>query len=297
MNTVLVTGANGFVGTHMVNRLLDDGYSVVGVVNESDTPKDKDANYTSIKVDLYDRHQLEKIDFKNIDFVIHLAGLASVGPSFDNPEQYIKINPVIELNLFEEAIKQDTRPRFLIVSSANVYDPAAMSPISESATTNPNTPYGLSKLYQEELARYYTQKGFECVIARPFNHIGPGQKEGFILPDLTKQLVQCELGLRKDIYVGNLSTSRDYTDVRDVVVAYESLMTEGVPNNIYNICSGKPTSGEELLGELLKLSAITPKTKKNPSSRPSDYPIIYGDNHKIQALTGWKNTYSIGQII
>ena len=297
MNTVLVTGAKGFVGEHMVNRLLKNGYSVVGVVNNTTKHQLKSDDYCCVQADLTDKHQVEAIDFKNIDFVIHLAGLASVGPSFDKPEKYITTNTVIELNLYEEAIKQGVRPRFLIVSSANVYDPSNTSPISEEANTGPNTPYGLSKLYQEELAFYYAKRGLECVIARPFNHIGPGQGEGFILPDLTKQVVECEKGLKNSILVGDLSTSRDYTDVRDVVIAYEHLMTEGKSNNIYNICSGQPTTGEEILRELLKLSSVKSKIKKNETFRPSDYPVIYGDNKKIHELTGWHNTYTLGQTI
>ena len=187
---ILVTGVNGFVGNHLAKELKSAGYSVMGIggeIGSSQTPEGVDEY---LVVDLTNREKVENIDLSNIDGVIHLAGLAAVGPSFGDPMKYIDTNIGIEVNIFEACIKQNIKPKFIIISSGTIYSPKNVMPLNEQSSILPNSPYAVSKMGQEEMALYYESIGFEVVIARPFNHIGPGQGLGFIVPDLAKQIIE-----------------------------------------------------------------------------------------------------------
>lgn len=294
MKKVLVTGVNGFVGHHLAKELAAHNISVVGIGGQ-DKPGSKPKYVDDYLVlDLSDPKASKKIRFENIDAVIHLAGLAAVGPSFDNPLQYIETNIGIEVNLFEAALAQNKFPKFLIISSGGLYDPKASLPITEKSSLLPSSPYAVSKLGQEQMARYYGSRGFEVVIARPFNHIGPGQGLGFIVPDLAQQIVDYKKGLVKEISVGNLEAKRDYTDVRDIARAYRLLIEKGGPGETYNICSGKALSGHQILDGLLKKADCSPKIVQDPARmRPSDNPLIYGSHKKLTSHTGWQPEINI----
>lgn len=289
MERVLVTGANGFVGNHLVKELADNGYKVVGVGGAQGS-KEPNANISEyLTLDLNDPEQAKKIDFTKVTAVIHLAGLAAVGSSFDNPLLYITTNVGIQINLFEAAIAQKAFPRFLIISSGTLYDSKAPLPLDESSAVVPNSPYSVSKLGQEQMGQYYARRGFEVIIARPFNHIGPGQNTGFLLPDLTQQVVSFEKGQTTEIKVGNLDAQRDYTDVRDIVRAYRLLLESGKSGETYNICSGKPLSGNEVLEQILHTANVKAPVVLDPDKmRPSDTPVIFGSHDKLTADTGWQ---------
>ena len=289
MERVLVTGANGFVGNHLVKELADNGYEVVGVGGAQGTHDQNQYISEYMNLDLNDSEETKRIDFTKVTSVIHLAGLAAVGASFDNPMLYINTNIGIETNLFEAAIAQKAFPRFLIISSATLYDSKAPLPLNESSAVVPNSPYSVSKLGQEQMGQYYARRGFEVIVARPFNHIGPGQNTGFLLPDLTQQVVSFERGQTTEIKVGNLDAQRDYTDVRDIVRAYRLLLESGKSGETYNICSGKALSGNEVLEQILQAASIKPLVVQDPAKmRPSDTPIIYGSHDKLTADTGWQ---------
>lgn len=289
MKKVLVTGANGFVGQHLVKELSDNGIKVVGIgghIGSAGKPAHIDEYMV---LDLNDAAAVSKIDFKDIDGVIHLAALAAIGPSFDDPMGYITANIGMETNLFEAAMSQGAKPGFLIVSSSSLYDSEAPLPLTESSPTIPDSPYAVSKLGQEQMGRYYGLRGFNCMIARPFNHIGPGQNPGFLVPDVAQQIVECEQGKRSEISVGNLDATRDYTDVRDIVRAYRLLLEKGENGEIYNICSGKDVSGHDIVAGLMDAAGSqAPLTQDPKKMRPSDTPAHYGDYGKLTVATGWK---------
>lgn len=289
MSKVVVTGANGFVGNHLVRELHAAGYEVIGVggpVATSARPTEL-ADY--IECDLTDPAAVAMIDFSGVSGVIHLAGLAAVGPSFDDPNGYIRGNIGMEINLFESALAQDQHPKFIVISSGALYDPKAALPVTEASRVLPSSPYAVSKIGQEQMALYYSMRGFEVVIARPFNHIGPGQGLGFIVPDLTKQVIDVERSEAKEILVGNLEAKRDYTDVRDIARAYRLLLESGKPGETYNICSGTSKSGQEILDTILRIAGSDAPTAQDPSRmRPSDTPDIYGSHDKLSADTGWQ---------
>ena len=301
MERILVTGVSGFVGNHLVAELKKYGYEVVGVGGPRLTGTHKpntDAITTYYEIDLVDKAQVDTIDFTNVTGVIHLAGLAAVGPSFDNPVEYIHKNAAMEINLIEAALKQKCKPRFVVVSSGALYDPTAELPITETSSVVPSSPYAVSKIAQEKMGQYYGLRGLEVIIARPFNHIGPGQNIGFIAPDLTKQIIDIEHGKATGIMVGNLDAKRDYTDVRDIARGYRLLLESGIPGEIYNICTGTSLSGNELLKMLLKHTEITPTiTQDSSRMRPSDTPDIYGSHDKLTRDTGWQPEISLDQTL
>jgi len=289
MNRVLVTGANGFVGGHLVKELHEHNIEVVGIGGaHGSSPKPQYVD-KYLQVDLMDPAEVAAIDLHPIEGIIHLAGLAVAGASFDNPLGYITTNIGIETNLFELALKQGVRPRFLAISTGTLYDPKAPLPLTEKSAVIPSSPYAVSKLGQEQMAQYYQMRGFDCVIARPFNHIGPGQNLGFIVPDLIKQVIDYEQGKATEVLAGNLDAKRDYTDVRDIVRAYRLLLEHGKDGEIYNICSGNSISGHEILELIIDETHTTPPVRQDPSRmRPSDTPVLFGDHTKITADTGWQ---------
>ena len=294
MKKILVTGANGFVGQHLAKELKDNNYYVIGIggnIGLSNKPENIDEY---IVVDLSNKDEVGKIDFSSLDGIIHLAGLAAVGPSFENPMQYIDVNIGIEVNLFEACRSQNSKPKFIIISSGTIYSPDNEMPLNEKSSVLPNSPYAVSKLGQEDMAKYYESIGFEVVTARPFNHIGPGQGLGFIVPDLTKQIIDYKNGESEEVMVGNLDSERDYTDVRDIARAYRLLLEDGKSGEIYNICTGSPTSGKTILDVLIKIANVDPKITLDKSRlRPSDNPVIFGDYKKLNNDTGWRPEISI----
>jgi GDP-4-dehydro-6-deoxy-D-mannose reductase len=294
MKTILVTGANGFVGQHLVRELAENGMTVVGVGGPIGTSKKSQYVSSYLELDLMDMDDVSHLDFKGIDGVIHLAGLAAVGPSFDDPMLYMTTNVGIEVNLFEAALSQHVNPRFLIISSGNLYDPKAPQPLTENSPVDPSSPYAVSKIGQEQMTHYYAGRGFESIIARPFNHIGPGQGPGFIVPDLAQQIVAVAQGKASEVRVGNLDAKRDYTDVRDIVRAYRLLLVSGRPGEVYNVCSGTAHSGHDILSGLIKAANVDPQIVQDEAKlRPSDTPLLYGDRQKLTADTGWQPDISI----
>lgn len=289
MSKVLVTGANGFVGKHLIEELLSHDIEVVTVGGPLTSASQSDPAANTYALNLSNPDEAFGIDFSDITGVIHLAGLTAVGPSFNDPMRYITNNIAMECNLFEAALKQDCHPRFLVVSTGALYDTAAPLPLTELSPTLPSSPYAVSKLGQEKLAQYYNQRGFETIIARPFNLIGPGQGLGFIVPDITAQVIACQKGTQTEVLVGNLDAKRDYTDVRDIARAYRMLLEKGVPGETYNVCSGRALSGHDIVAGILAATSTSPTVVQDSSlMRPADSPETYGDNQKLTAATRWQ---------
>lgn len=291
---VLVTGAAGFVGGHLTKELVNNGHTVIAAINNSETPP---AGIDYVRADLYKEHEVNGIDFNKIEAVIHLAGLAAVGPSFNNPDMYMDVNKKLQDNLYKACIAQKAYPKFLVISSGTLYDPSSKMPLNENAPVLPSSPYAESKVLQEDSAKSYGDR-FDYVIARPMNHIGPGQNLGFILPDFAQQIIAGERGEISEIKVGNLNARRDYTDVRDIVRAYRLIVESDVKNQIYNICSGNSISAREILDLLLAKSMARLAITQDPARmRPSDIPEIYGDHSKLTIDTNWSPTISLDQSI
>lgn len=291
---VVITGVNGFVGKHLVRELKDHNIEVIGV-DRSEMVDSSIANLLSdyIVADL--AVGWPKIDA--VTAVIHLAGLAAVGPSFDSPQDYININSAIFTNMAEHFLASMDKPRIVVVSSGAIYDPKQQLPLTEESTVGFTSPYAVSKVLVENQCAYYRSRGLDCIVARPFNHIGPGQRPGFLLPDLHRQLGSIN---NEKLQVGDLTTQRDYTDVRDVVRAYRLLATsKKLTHPIYNICSGISRSGNEILKTLQAtmhkegVGAVVDRAKL----RPNDPKEIVGSSGRLRDDTGWQPEISLEQTI
>jgi len=293
---VIVSGVNGFVGHHVARELHNDGAYVVGIGRDKEVDADI---YES--VDEYHQADLTKDwpETSKAKAIIHLAGLAAVGPSFNNPQLYYEVNTSIVTNLCENYLKQDYRPRIIIVSSGAVYDSNQPMPINENGKTDHSSPYAISKVFNEKQAAFYRSQGLDCVIVRPFNHIGPGQSEGFILPDLYSRL-DTLIETNECITAGNLENRRDYTDVRDIAKAYGKLaLAPTLMHNTYNICSSVSISGKEILNELeeaMNLKKVNCKIDKS-LIRPTDPQEIIGDASRLRDELGWEPKISIHQTV
>jgi GDP-4-dehydro-6-deoxy-D-mannose reductase len=289
---VAITGVTGFVGPHVVRELVGAGHEVIGVSDVGDG----DLGVAFVPCDLT-RAWPEELD--GVDAVVHLAGLSAVGPSFSAPQHYVETNSAMVTTMCEALVSAGSTARVLVVSSGAVYDAFQPHPIAESGAVATNSPYVVSKLLVENFASYYGGRGLDVVVARPFNHIGPGQKDGFLLPDLVTEATSASAEGRA-MRVGDLSTSRDYTDVRDVARAYRLLLEAELGNDfaahrVFNICSGRARSGNELcelaLGEL-GLADLR-RSVDESRIRPNDPRSITGAHDRLTAVTGWAPEHRI----
>jgi len=294
--TLAVTGVDGFVGRHVARLAAADGWRVVGLSRAGQL----DSGLSSL---LFDYHAgdlaMQWPASLRADAVIHLAGLAAVGPSFDRPQEYIETNSAMVTLMCEAMLEWGAPPRLVGVSSGAAYSAETTTEaVDERTPTAPTSPYVVSKLLVEQQLGYYARRGIDTVIARPFNHIGPGQGPGFLVPDLTAALRELPPGA--PLPAGNLATERDYTDVRDVAAAY--LMLAGAPSHehpVYNVCSGRAVAGHELLAVLSSALEIpVPQTIVDPARlRAVDNPRITGSAARLRDEYGWAPQIDIAQSI
>jgi GDP-4-dehydro-6-deoxy-D-mannose reductase len=280
---VAVSGVNGFVGGHLARELVEHGHSVVGLgmgpVGVRVAPLL--AGYSA--VDLTEQWPIDASEA-----VVHLAGLSAVGPSFDDPQSYLNGNSAPLTRLCEGLLSERRDPRVVVVSTGAVYAPGVG--IDESAATVASSPYAVSKLLVEAQCAYYRRRGLDIVVMRPFNHIGPGQQTGFLLPDLIA-------GVRSgELTVGNLETRRDYTDVRDVARAYRlAVEAAEIAAPVLNVCSGVSVRGRTMLDLIIDelgvvdLDVIVDEERL----RPGDPEEISGDNTLIARELGWNPEISL----
>lgn len=290
MKKLLLTGGRGFVGRTIREILMVDSQryalQVVGQHQE---------------IHLSDCAGLkEVISQSQPDFVIHLAAQSFVPESFKNPRETIESNFYGTLNLLEALKMCSFRGRLLYVSSADVYGVVSPEtlPITENYLPRPLNPYAVSKVAAEALCYQWSQtEEFEIVIVRPFNHIGPGQNECFVISDFAKQIVEIKLGKRKSaLNVGDIDVTRDFTDVRDVVRAYFMLLEHGTNGEFYNLCSGREQSISDLLNKLLTIFRIKADVIQNSERlRHVDQKRAFGTYKKLYECTGWKPEITIEQ--
>lgn len=288
---IVITGVNGFVGQHLVRELVDHGHTVTGIGLGPATGDTSHLLHAYVAADLRDRWPAV-----DCDAIVHLAGLSQVGPSFEAPQWYIEANSAPVTHLGEALLTGSGDVRVLIVSTGAVCKGARGIRWDEDAPTDPSSPYIVSKLVTEAQSAYYRNRGLDFVVMRPFNHVGPGQKSGFLLPDLVHGVEQWKR-TRLPLTVGNLDTRRDYTDVRDVVRAYRlAVEAPYVKSNVFNVCSGDSISGHELL--TLVTDLLTPGDPPefkiaDDKLRPGDPVDIRGDNSRIHSELDWQPSVPI----
>jgi GDP-4-dehydro-6-deoxy-D-mannose reductase len=293
---ILVTGATGFVGGHLTALLKHGDDEVYGTTFE-----DTDDPYLR-QLDLTDSESVDGLIAEiRPDVVYHLAAFASTAMSFKQPVLAIGSTVAIQVNLYEACLKVELSPRILVVSSGQLYGSVEGSalPIKETHKLDMASPYAVAKVGQENLVEYYEKRGFESVLARPFNHVGPGQQPGFLVPDLAKQIAELELESGEAVMkVGNLTPKRDFTDVRDVVRAYQLLAEKGKASEVYNVCTGRSIAGQKILDTLLAQSKKKIRTVEDPERmRPADIMDLYGDAGKLRKQTGWEPEIRIEQTL
>lgn len=293
----LITGIAGFVGSHLAQLLLSQGYEVYGMARS----RSKTDHIETIKnklhledADLLDSHSLYTMIARiKPDSIFHLAAQSFVPTSWVSPSVTLEVNIVGTANLFEAVRMAGIDPVIQIACSSEEYGLVHQNevPIKETNPLRPLSPYAVSKVAMDYLGyQYYQSYKVRIIRTRGFNHTGPRRGETFAESNFAKQIAMIEKGKQDPVIsVGNLEAHRDYTDVRDMVKAYVLAVEKCDPGEVYNISTGKAQKIGDMLALLLSYSKIKVEIKQDPSRmRPSDVPVLIGDNTKFVQKTGWK---------
>jgi GDP-4-dehydro-6-deoxy-D-mannose reductase len=287
----LVTGASGFVGHYLLDALRRDGAEILACGGPHETGD-------FFALDLGDLAALRAaLDIAAPSVVFHLAAQTFVPESFAAPISTYQTN-AIGTALLAQATREYAKnaagkpmPRILFASSAEVYGLRGHGdfPLREDLDLRPANPYAASKAAAEAILLAEARSlGLDVVIARAFNHIGPGQDERFVVASFARQLADIAAGADPRLWVGNLNAARDFLDVRDVVEAYLALARDGESGEVYNVCSGTAVPVRDLLRELITIAHVPVEVREDPRRmRPLDVPIFVGSAAKLRARTGW----------
>jgi GDP-4-dehydro-6-deoxy-D-mannose reductase len=326
---VLITGITGFAGSHMTEMLLkksdveiygiyrrrsrldnlsglrDRLHMVEPGVASVDTLQHafEKGKINLVDCDLLDPFSVHKlIGSVRPDRIFHLAAQSHVPTSWNSPSATLQDNIIGQLNLFEAVRQVGIDPLIQIAGSSEEYGLVHPDevPMKETNPLRPLSPYAVSKVGQEMLAYQYHQSyGIRSIVSRGFNHSGPRRGENFVDSSFAKQIACIEKGIGEPvIHVGDLTSKRDFTDVRDIVQAYWLLLDKCRPGEVYNIGSGSTRSMQEVLDMLLKMSRVRVDVQVDPTRlRPSDVPILWADSTKFIEATGWKPTIPYEQTL
>lgn len=302
MKKVMIIGAAGFVGNHLIDYILEnkkDWEVVATKMSKESINKD----VKEINLDITNPQEIEDVlNEEKPDYIFHLAAQSSVALSWKNPQLTIDINIKGTVNLLD-AIRDNCKDvKVLLIGSGEEYGHVKPNevPIIEDNNTRPGNIYAVTKVTQNMIGRLYHEAyGLNIMSTRSFNHTGPNQAPMFVVADFCKQVADIEKGSQEPIIsVGNLSAKRDFTDVRDVVRAYCLLMEKGNSGETYNVGSGKAIEIKEILDMILEESSKTIEVKTDESKlRPVDVPIIEADITKITQDTGWEPEITLKQTI
>ncbi|MCS7220654.1 MAG: GDP-mannose 4,6-dehydratase [Anaerolineae bacterium] len=296
MPRALITGISGFVGSHLAELLLaETDCQVAGTVLGDMS----NVAHLRERLTLYPA-ELSRLDVVAYileevrpDFIFHLAAQPIPSLSARDPWSTLEPNIRMQLNILEAVVRLKLNSRVLVVGSSEEYGLVSPDqlPITEDTPLRPLNPYAVSKIAQDFLGlQYHLAHGVFAVRVRPFNHIGPRQRLGFVAPDLARQVAEAEAGLQPPVvYVGNLDVYRDFSDVRDVVRAYWLALTKGEPGSVYNIGSGQVHSIREMLERLIALTGKQIEIRIDPQrTRPSEVPRLVADASRFRQRTGWE---------
>ncbi|SEM61770.1 GDP-4-dehydro-6-deoxy-D-mannose reductase [Pseudomonas sp. ok272] len=276
---LFVTGLSGFVGHHIQSRL-----------NTADSAWE--LSCSTARYDLCDRNSLDGVWPELPDAVIHLAGQTFVPEAFRDPAATLEVNLLGTLNLLQALKARGFCGTFLYVSSGDVYGQVDESclPIDEQQPPCPRNPYAVSKLSAEYLVlQWGMTEGWPVIVARPFNHIGTGQADSFVIASAAQQICRIQQGLQApELAVGDIDVTRDFLDVSDVVSAYLALLAHGAPGQVYNICSGVEQSIRSLIEQLADLAQVDLQLIQDPARlRRAEQRRVCGSHAKLHAATGW----------
>ena len=276
---ILVTGAAGFVGRHLLTEL-----GSAGVPTEADVTEPAAI--------------AQALTEAKPEAVVHLAALSSVADSWGTTAEVWRVNVLGTVTLLQAVKVASPEARILLASTGQVYGEAEDSPTSEDAAIAPISPYAASKAAAEIAGIQAREDGLDVVIARSFQHEGPGRDERFAIGSWTRQIAELELTGGGALKVGDLSAQRDITDVRDVVRAYRALLDQSVPADAYNVASGLVVSMQEIVEKLVSMAQVPITIEVDPArSRPTDLPVVCGDASKLTAATGWAPRIPLDQTL
>jgi len=287
MPIALVTGASGFTGRYMVEALTNKGLQVVGLGSQPTTA------YHTLPCDLTDASAIKKcIEYVKPDWVIHLAALSFVG--HEDQRAFYDVNVFGTLNLLQALAELETPPkRILVASSANIYGTPDIGIIDENVCPAPVNHYACSKLAMEHMVANWFER-LPIVITRPFNYTGPYQHNRFLVPKIVEHFAHRS----PTIELGNIDVSRDFSDVRDVVNAYMSLLNSNVTGTAVNISSGTDTALRTIIEKVSVLAGYDIEITVNPAFvRNNEIPRLCGSNARLKELTGWQAEYSLDQTL
>ncbi len=290
----LITGINGFVGGHLAEHLLRRDWHVAGVGLSSETSLPSLQGHVQLlAADLLDPTAIRAaVEAVAPDVIFHLAAQSHVPTALADPAVTITNNLIGQLRLFEAVCALGLDPVIVVACTSEEYGAVRPEdiPVDEDTPLRPNNPYALSKVAQDMLAlQYFLAHRLRTVRLRLFNHIGPRQTDGFVVAAFAHQIARIEAGHQEPVVrVGNLEAQRDFTDVRDIVRAYELAALQGEPGEVYNVGSGRPVAIHELLDMLIKHSPASVRIELDPARvRPVDVPVIACDASRFRARTGW----------
>jgi GDP-4-dehydro-6-deoxy-D-mannose reductase len=280
MKRALITGISGFVGRHLRDELIREGWDVYGF-------DIRPAGENVFVGDLSDRAALTRaVADCQPDAVFHLAGIIKS----QDPQAYYISNLFGALNLLDAVMQMEKRPKVLLASSSAVYGlTKSARPITERSPLRPVTEYAVSKAAQETAAlRYHYAFGLDVVIARMFNLLGPGQSPDLACSAFARQIALAEISDQNEIVTGNLDAKRDFVDVRDAARAFAMLTEKGEAGQTYNVCSGNTVAIQECLSEMMLRSKKQLSARVDPARiQKNDIHVQVGSFHKLKKVTGW----------
>ncbi len=301
---VLITGAGGFVGGHLLSHLSQTtDFTLHGTLIDL---SEKRPSLVALCPDLWPLDLRDPAAVYDLlktlrpERIYHLAGQAYVPRSFEDPWETLETNIRATLNILQAVRDLNLPARVLSVGSAEIYGAVRPDqlPLTEEAPFKPSSPYSVSKAAQDMLTLQYALAHHLFTIRmRPFNHIGPGQNNRFAVSNWASQIAEVELGKREPVvYVGDLSAARDFTDVRDVVRAYCLALEKGEPGGVYHVCTGQAHTMQSILDTLISMSKVPIEVRFDPQRlRPADIPVMVGDYGRLRDRTGWKPEIPIEQ--
>ncbi len=293
---VLITGIDGFVGSHLAEYLLQqDGIEVVGTSLSEEYPPGIASFRSRIVVHPVDILQARKVkqvfDQVKPDRIIHLAAQTFVPASVRDPLTTFQVNITGSLHILEALREQHPAAHLMLVSTGEVYGRQSVQPVSEDVPLSPANPYASSKGAADLIAQQYHRTfGIPVTVVRPFNHVGPRQAPSFVCSNFARQFALILRGRQEPVlHVGNLEASRDFTDVRDVVQAYWKLFDRTSPEIVFNVCSGRSVTIAEVLSTLMDVTKTQVSVRQDADRmRAYDTTKVTGDNSRLRAATGWK---------
>ena len=294
---VMVTGAQGFAGRHVLEELRQNGHTPLPV----DLPGVADPVPGLLAGDIMDDAGFRRlVAMQHPDACIHLGGLSFVPPSWEQPADYLRVNGLGAFNVLEALRHEAPRARALVITSAEVYGRFASTfVVHEDSPFAPTNPYAVAKVAADHLTQIYAHHHhLPYLVARPQNHIGPGQSTRFVVASFAEQIARIALGKAEPVIrVGDLNAERDFTDVRDVARAYRLLIERGRPGEAYNIAATRPVRVQMILDLLCKIAGVQPRIEVEPTRvRPADHPPILS-NEKIRLELGWQPQFTLEQTL